>query len=333
MATAIDQQEASTLSIRLRRVGNTDANDQARSLSAWSHHYTQLSVGAFSGGVDEFALGSTIVYREFLNRAVLQTGTTMPETILLGAIVAMEGNAFYNGTWFDQPVLLALPPGGAFEFRSPLAHEIVAASVKLGDFEAYASATEEAPAHRMLERLKAVSGNAIAAQKLAAIFRLAERASQQVLSAQQLALAEQEIRSGILACLVACCPAKEEPAGGASRVRASRIRVFRRADQYIREHAGEPIDIETLCRVANASRRTLQYCFEDVVNLGPLAYLRCVRLSGARDAIRAAPARERPIADIAADWGFWHQSNFAVYYKQMFGELPSETAARRIRLH
>ena len=327
-----DKQVASDVAIRLRRIGSSDASDQAKSLSAWNHSYTQLSNGDFSGAVEEFGLGSTIVYREVLNRAVLQTGTTVPECILLGAIVAMDGSAFYNGTWFDRPVVLTMRPGREFEFRSPLSHEIVAGSVGLSDFEAYASAAEGCSSDRLLECMKPVSCNSVAARKLASIVKMAEAAGQQAMSARQLALAAREIKSGLLDCLVACCSTKDCRAEGTTRIRASRIRIFRRADQYIREHVGDPIDIETLCRVTNASRRTLQYCFEDVLDINPLMYLRCVRLNGVRNSIRASAARERTIADIAAEWGFWHQSNFSAYYKQMFGELPSETTAKRISM-
>ncbi|GHU15365.1 hypothetical protein AGMMS50225_28560 [Betaproteobacteria bacterium] len=31
------------------------------------------------------------------------------------------------------------------------------------------------------------------------------------------------------------------------------------------------------------------------------------------------------VGDIAARWGFWHLSHFAADYKEMFGELPSDT--------
>ena len=32
--------------------------------------------------------------------------------------------------------------------------------------------------------------------------------------------------------------------------------------------------------------------------------------------------------DVAARWGFWHLSQFAVDYKKLFGELPSRTLRR-----
>ena len=48
----------------------------------------------------------------------------------------------------------------------------------------------------------------------------------------------------------------------------------------------------------------------------------------AQEAIRAADETEG-VADIANGWGFWHMGQFAADYRRQFGELPSETLARR----
>lgn len=322
----------SSSSVHSRRIENVDAHDQAISLRAWNHNYTQLSVGAFAGSIEEFELGSTIIYRESLNQAVMQSGTTAPEMILIGTILAMEGDAFYNGTSFDRPVVLTMLPERDFEFRSPITHEIVAASITVSDFESYAAVAECIPAEKILACLKPVSCNSTASKKLSALFRLSANACMQSLTDQQAILAAAEIRSGIFECLADCSYSEELHKGGISRVAGNRVRIFRRVDQFIREHPGDPIDIETLCRVASTSRRTLQYCFETVAGVNPIAYLRCYRLNGVRNAIRQG-ASGRNTADIAADWGFWHHSNFSACYKQMFGELPSETAANSARLH
>ena len=37
----------------------------------------------------------------------------------------------------------------------------------------------------------------------------------------------------------------------------------------------------------------------------------------------------RSVQDAAAAYGFWHMSQFALDYRQMFGERPSETLKRR----
>ena len=36
------------------------------------------------------------------------------------------------------------------------------------------------------------------------------------------------------------------------------------------------------------------------------------------------------VQDAAAAYGFWHMSQFAVDYRELFGERPSETLKRRV---
>ena len=82
-----------------------------------------------------------------------------------------------------------------------------------------------------------------------------------------------------------------------------------------------------LCNSIGASRRKLQYCFQDALGINPVAYLRAVRLNAVRRELLAG----RPGASVqavAACWGFWHLSRFSGEYRQLFGELPSQTLRR-----
>jgi AraC family ethanolamine operon transcriptional activator len=60
--------------------------------------------------------------------------------------------------------------------------------------------------------------------------------------------------------------------------------------------------------------------------MNPVAYLKLLRLNGARrDLLAAAGTNATQVQDVIARWGFWHFSRFSAEYKQMFQELPSET--------
>ncbi len=78
-----------------------------------------------------------------------------------------------------------------------------------------------------------------------------------------------------------------------------------------------------LCEQLHVSRRTLQYCFQDVLGMAPATYLRALRLNGVRRDLRGRAAAS--VQDAAAAWGFWHLSQFATDYRRMFGARPSET--------
>jgi len=310
---------------QLRRQVHSDATDQAQGLTAWNHTYRQLSPGAFCGEVQEMQWPSVLVYRESLNRAVLQSGTACPDTFLLGCIVAMEGEGFYNGARFDRPVLLASPPGGGFEFRTPLMHEVVAFGIPRLSVEAFFTSVRGESAFRLHSPVTELSESPQLAKRLRDIFWLAQEACCHATAAAQACRAEHELRERVLACLFEAWAPGEVGKSSFPRIAANRYRIFRVADQYIREHAAEAIGIDTLCRVAHSSRRTLQYCFESIVGMGPLAYLRGVRLNAVRAELRRRDGVARSVADVAARWGFWHFSRFAAQYRHMFGEPPSHT--------
>lgn len=310
---------------QLRRQVHSDAAEQAQGLTAWSHTYRQLSPGAFRGEVQEMQWPSVLVYRESVNRAVLQSGTACPDTFLLGCIVAMEGEGVYNGACFDRPVLLASPPGGGFEFRTPLAHEVLAVGIPRLSAEALFASAGGPRSSTRLAPVPELGESPKLAGRLRGIFSLAQDACGHASPAAQASRAEHEIRERVLACLFDACGPGQAGHGRFPRIAASRYRIFRAADQYIREHAAEAIGIDTLCRVTHSSRRTLQYCFESIVGMGPLVYLRGVRLNGVRAELRRRDGAPRCVTDVAARWGFWHFSRFAAQYRHMFGESPSHT--------
>jgi AraC family ethanolamine operon transcriptional activator len=84
-----------------------------------------------------------------------------------------------------------------------------------------------------------------------------------------------------------------------------------------------------LCERLHVSRRTLQYAFEAETDMGPNAYLRTLRLNGARRALRGGEAAS--VHEAAAACGFWNLSQFAHDYRYQFGERPSETLARAVQ--
>ena len=107
-----------------------------------------------------------------------------------------------------------------------------------------------------------------------------------------------------------------------------RCRVVERARSFMHAHIDEPITVAELCKTLGVSRRTLQYSFQDVLGLNPVRFLRALRLNGVRRELRHPPPATT-VQDAAARWGFWHLGHFVTDYRQMFGELPSETLRGR----
>jgi AraC family ethanolamine operon transcriptional activator len=85
-----------------------------------------------------------------------------------------------------------------------------------------------------------------------------------------------------------------------------------------------PISVAKLTMLADTSQSTLKRVFQQQLGLSPKAYIRARCLSSVRDQLSTSPP-DTLIADVANQWGFWHMGQFAADYRQMFGELPSET--------
>ena len=104
--------------------------------------------------------------------------------------------------------------------------------------------------------------------------------------------------------------------------------VAKRVTSYIENNVREDIALSDLVEVSGMSARTLYAGFSDAYGIGPMAYLKRVRLGRCRDDLLAANPDLEFVGDIAANWGFYHLSSFARDYRRDFGELPSESLKR-----
>lgn len=101
------------------------------------------------------------------------------------------------------------------------------------------------------------------------------------------------------------------------------------AAELLRDRPAEPWSVATLAQAVHLSVRALQYGFKRDYDTTPMAYLRSVRLSEAREALRLASPANTTVREIALSCGFMHMSRFAAAYRAKYGESPSATLSRR----
>lgn len=97
----------------------------------------------------------------------------------------------------------------------------------------------------------------------------------------------------------------------------------------MRANSDRLVTVSELCSVLCTCRRALQSSFQEVLGVSPHAYIRAVSLNGVRSHLNNPDSIYRSVQDAAAAFGFWHMSQFALDYRQLFGERPSETFKRR----
>ncbi|MHA7777657.1 helix-turn-helix transcriptional regulator [Roseibium sp. M-1] len=105
-------------------------------------------------------------------------------------------------------------------------------------------------------------------------------------------------------------------------------RIVAKARAYIDAHLHRPLTIEKIQENSGTSRRTLYRAFADILDETPQSYTRKLRLHRLRQDLAKRSERQCTIAIVANDWGVTELGRFAGWYRNLFGELPSETLAR-----
>ncbi|WP_280392262.1 helix-turn-helix transcriptional regulator [Nocardia brasiliensis] len=103
-------------------------------------------------------------------------------------------------------------------------------------------------------------------------------------------------------------------------------RALRAALAFIEAHLTEQLGLREIAAAADCSPRTLTGAFRDRIGVTPMAYIRNLRLERIRADILGSTDH---VGTIAYRWGIAHLGRFAGDYRDRFGELPSDTAARR----
>ena len=106
-------------------------------------------------------------------------------------------------------------------------------------------------------------------------------------------------------------------------------RYVRRAEDFIRHHAEQPITLADIASAAGCTSRTLQLAYQSAYGTTPLRALRGERMKRVRYELSDSGSSST-VADIALKWGFTHLGRFASDYQAEFGEKPSETRQARL---
>jgi AraC-like DNA-binding protein len=107
--------------------------------------------------------------------------------------------------------------------------------------------------------------------------------------------------------------------------RKSELRIVRESLRKIRETDCSLLTISDLCHVAGVGKSRLHQAFSDTYGISPGAYLYRLRLTSIREKLLSDQASPRSVKEVALQNGFLSSGQFARAYRDMFGELPSQT--------
>jgi AraC family transcriptional regulator, ethanolamine operon transcriptional activator len=302
-------------------------DEQAALLDTWNQSYCQLSRGLFDGSVTSFMAGAVKVLVEKLNRTVYQRGHVDTRKFAVGIPFHLEGHSLLSGQTSHLDALHVFSGKDGFEFLSPDQHVFVNLEIEPA---AVADPIARAQLESIVARIGVRSGVVNIAPTQLEPFREVLRilldhvaSAPHVLGDHASVVSfEKSIVYGLNEAL-ADFPHVPQLERGEARI-ARNWQLVRSVRDIVEGSPDCPLSVAELCARMHASRRTLQYAFEETTGISPLAYMRAIRLARVRqDLVHAAT-----VTEVATRWGFWHFGNFASEYREQFGELPSETWRR-----
>jgi AraC family ethanolamine operon transcriptional activator len=301
-----------------------DADEQARNLHGWTQTYDQLTAGCFVGKLTGLHLDDMHVFCETTSQTLRQSCEVPPDTYWFG-IPAADASIGRIG---PQPInrdSLAFQRGGVeFELLTPGGYAIFGVVVGGETLRQHAASVEHA---ELLDRASHTGIIPIDTEykvRFCALLRgVLDDTAHDTLPDR----ARRNLQASVLSSLFDLCGTTAlEPVAIPARPR--RQWIVSEARDYVIANRERPVGVPELCEHLHVSRRTLQYCFQDVLGLAPASYLRAIRLNGARRELCGATPGELTVQDVAAAWGFWHLSQFATDYRKLFGVRPSDTLKR-----
>lgn len=112
-----------------------------------------------------------------------------------------------------------------------------------------------------------------------------------------------------------------EPTAGSIR----QDNVLTRFMKFLEANPDRPLYLTEICAGIGTAERTLRASCEDHLGMGPIRFLTLRRMHLVRRALQRAHPSKSTVTSIVTDYGFWELGRFAVAYRTLFGESPSET--------
>lgn len=301
-----------------------DIIEHAQTPNGWMLNYEQVSAGKFQGEVRQLDLPNIQIIEDQSNQSIIKSGEAFTNTLCFSISSRKSPTDLVClGNLFTHPGLLVFDANNLPELKTPAGLQVFNLSVQKDLLIEYivkqnlVFAASGAPYFFPFNQPH--YQNAFA-QTVSQIFLLSK------LGKLTTPVQKKNAQDLLLLQLLDICEAASLPPISPTRKK----QMVDRARAYVIEHSDTPFSIMDLCNHVGASRRKLQYCFQDVLGISPVSFLRILRLNAVHKAL-CVGSEEKQIQDIAAEWGFWHLGHFTSDYRNLFGERPSDTRKRMNR--
>jgi len=302
----------------------SDVDEQARLLKEWSQQYNQISPGAFTGSLSQVCFDGINLFHEQTNQRVHQEGVAWTNSLTIAMPMAASDLLRWRGTNVEVGRIACLYSEDDIDLYTPQLCDLCAVTVDLQDFSTFAAQIDNFDLGK-LQRAALLNSSTEMQSSFKSFMQVAMQTAINDPSKLHHPQVQKAMREALYAKLVDVLD--EQDHHQSIELVPQKTSLVAKARAYLFEHRDEVISVADICRTLGVSRRSLQYAFQEVLGMNPVAYLRALRLNGVRRELKFATPTTS-VLDVAARWGFWHPSHFSADYKQLFGELPSTTLRR-----
>jgi AraC family ethanolamine operon transcriptional activator len=270
------------------------------------------------------SVGSIHLQKGLERSGIIAEGCTNHIDLML--FIPLWGSQSANGVNLGETSILVIPPKTEFVIRSQVEHawcslrlpEAIARQIPGYDL----AASRQWPGSRVLK---------LDPHQLNAVRRLVLEAFD-ALAANPLLFQNPGVEAAMEAAILDACrrtlAIQESPYVGPGRLMIDRGRIIRALKEEINNGEPECPAVPVLAKNAGVSERTLRSICLEYFGVSPQRYITIHRLNQARQDLIASDPRQTKIATIAGKLGFWHLGRFSSQYRELFGELPSESLAK-----
>jgi len=287
-------------------------------IPGWDAEWIHLGHGPVGNDAMRVSFGSGSFAVFQTSSAGILRGTTASDSLAFLTCLPAANHPRIHAQPFGDDSGLALAPRSAFDLYLPEASGLMIFAVPAPEPGPAAIDGEQGARRRTLAPAQAAL-LARCAESLDGI-RAAAASSRSVNGAQ---------RSLLQSAAAALFPGDPKPHD--AREPLQRHRAVIRACAYIDSNLRATIALADLCAAAGVCTRALEYGFRDFYELGPMAYVRNLRLCRVRHDLQVPGSEDDSVSRAARRWSFTHMGQFSHDYRVLFGEMPSETLARRRR--
>lgn len=299
-------------------------------LDIWDFFYEQISNGQFSAEVRNFWVDDSILLvEEFGNQSVMSEGQLSDDHIALTLLGAEKDTGVFCGKPYGTDQFAFLSRGAGFEIYTNQPLNMFTVTLNLND----PNFGDIEDAARLVGCGSKRRCDVICDRKLGTALRALQRDLHDALGFRPDIVESQSFRAQLKDQIIFSIGSQLGPALIESRTgkqTPASAWMMSEVRRLILGDVDGELSLTEICKKLKISHRTLHKNIHDHIGVGPLAFCRYVRLNAARnDILHLGRGRAGPsIAEIAEKRGFWHLPRFAGYYRQVFGELPSETLKR-----